>query len=395
MKTRNFCFVLVFALITFLSSNFHSWAKVSSELPPQKSSQVNLPTKLNPATASKEQPSNSSEKKPIKATVLKILFDKHSPMHDGQKQREQLLQLKLADGRTIETINNVPPTLSYQVVLKEGDQILVTEDDGAFFVEGYFREKISWMLLALFVGLILWVGGKKGILAFVSLILKISILLLAFIPAIKAGVSPILAASIFCILSTFLTISLVSGWNYKTLSACLGTIAGVLVAGALGIWAVKSARLTGLLEPEMESLHYQFALIKIPEMIAAGVLIGSLGASMDVGISVASAMYEVHFAAPGKKMLELFRIGMNVGQDIMGTMINTLILAYAGSSLATIILITQIDPNYVMNMELVVKELIISVVGSIGLILTIPLTALLCSYLYPKIISSQEKQFIS
>lgn len=328
---------------------------------------------------------NETSKQLIKGTVKKVLLDYQSKLPDGQKQREQLLKIKTSDGRLIETVNSIPQNLSYQVILKKGDQILITEDQEAFYIEGFYRENICWILLGIFALLIFLVGGKKGVLAFLSLVIKISILLFVFIPAIKSGFSPIWAATIFCVVATFLTISLVSGFNYKTVSACLGTVAGVMIAGLIGTWAVHAARLSGLLEPEMESLHYQFPLIKIPEMISAGVLIGSLGASMDVGISVASALYEVYLAAPHKKMKELFEVGMNVGQDVMGTMVNTLILAYAGSSLSTIILITQIDPNFLMNMELVVKEIILSVVGSIGLILTIPFTALLSSYLYPRL----------
>ncbi|MDX1921048.1 MAG: YibE/F family protein [Candidatus Caenarcaniphilales bacterium] len=374
-------------MATFIGA-FLSTSVQASQTEVKEQVKVQNPQKMvekSTVDSSEKVSSTYSKKQLFKGKVLKVLLDYESSLSDGQKQREQLLKIKLSDGRMIETINSVPPTLAYQIILKKGDRIVITEDDGAFFIEGYYRENICWILLGVFVLLILWVGGRKGVLAFTSLAIKISILLFVFIPVIKAGFSPIWAATIFCVVSTFLTISLVSGLNYKTVSACFGTVAGVLIAGLIGTWAVNAAKLSGLLEPEMESLHYQFPLIKITEMISAGVLIGSLGASMDVGISVASALYEVYIAAPHKKMKELFEIGMNVGQDVMGTMVNTLILAYAGSSLSTIILITQIDPSFLMNMELVVKELILSVVGSIGLILTIPLTALLSSYFYPKL----------
>jgi uncharacterized membrane protein len=134
----------------------------------------------------------------------------------------------------------------------------------------------------------------------------------------------------------------------------------------------------------MESLFYQFPKIKLTELISAGVLIGALGAAMDVAISIASALQEIKLAAPEMAFKELYKSGMNIGRDVMGTMINTLILAYAGSSLPTIILITQIDTAYLFNMELFIKELILSAVGSIGLILTIPITSLLAAYLMSK-----------
>jgi uncharacterized membrane protein len=328
--------------------------------------------------------SKHSNKKIFKGTIEKVLLDSFAVLPDGEKQRQQLVKVKLFNGKALEAVNSIPPHLSYQVILKKGDKIVLSEEDGAVFIEGFYREHICWILLGIFALLIIGIGGRKGVLAFLSLILKGCLLLFVLIPAIKAGVSPILAASIFCGIATFMTISLVSGWNRKTFAACIGTIGGVIVAGLIGAWAVKATHLSGLLEPEMESLHYQFPAIKLVEMIAAGVLIGSLGASMDVAISVASALYEVYLAAPHKKIMELYQIGMNIGQDVMGTMVNTLILAYAGSALATIILIAQIEPDYLMNMELFVKEIILSVVGSIGLILTIPITALLSSYLFTK-----------
>jgi uncharacterized membrane protein len=336
------------------------------------------------------------ESKPVfEGRVEKILLDRMLKMPDGSQQREQLILVRLNDGKKIETINTIPQQLSYQVILKGGDRILLSSEDGATYIEGFFRENVCWILLGIFAILIFAVGGKKGILAFISLLMKIGILLFIFIPSIKVGASPILAASIFCLVSTFLTISLVSGFNYKTLAACLGTSGGVICAGVIGAVAVTAARLSGLLEPEMESLHYQYPSLKISEMISAGVLIGSLGASMDVAISVASALWEVHEANPTKNFNELFKVGMNVGQDVMGTMVNTLILAYAGSSLPTIMLISQINPAYLFNMELTVKEIILSIVGSIGLILTIPLTAFLSSLFYSKFIKNASTDRVS
>ena len=326
-----------------------------------------------------------TNKKILKGQIQEVLLDNFTQLPDGEKQRQQLLSVKLSNQKNLEVVNNIPTQLSYQVVLKKGDKILLSEDEnGAVFIEGYYREPIVWFLLIIFVGLVIFIGGRKGIYAFISLILKGSLLLFGLIPAIKAGASPILMASLFCIAATFMTISLVSGWNSKTLAACIGTIFGVIIAGIIGAWAVQASHLSGLLEPEMETLHYQFPALKLTELISAGVIIGSLGASMDVGISIASALHEVYLAAPHKKFLELYEIGLNIGQDVMGTMVNTLILAYAGSALATIILISQIAPSYLFNMELFVKEMILAVVGSIGLILTIPSTALLSSYLYTK-----------
>lgn len=343
-----------------------------------------------PSNGQSEVTSNQQTRVIQKGVVEKILLDYHSELPGGEKQREQLIQIKTPEGKRIEAVNSVPPNLSYQIILKKGDGIVFSEEDGAVYIEGYDRANISWILLAAFIFLIIWVGGKKGLLAFASLLIMGSLMLFVLIPSLKSGVSPLWAASLFCILSTLVTITMVSGLNLKTIAACGGTVGGVVFAGLLGAWAVNAARLSGLLEPEMESLHYQYPSLQISQMISAGVLIGALGAAMDVAMSIASSMQEVYTAAPNKTFKELFNSGMNVGRDVMGTMINTLILAYAGSSLPTLILFTQINPDFLLNMELVVKEIILSIVGSIGLILTIPITAGLSGYLFSKFLAEQE-----
>lgn len=328
--------------------------------------------------------SQNPNSKAVKGIVLNIISDQKRKLIDGEKQRQQLIEIQLTDGRKIETINNIADNLAYKVILKVGDRILLTEEDGAFFVEGYEREWVCWVLIGLFLLLVILIGRKKGVFALLSLSLKLCILFFVFIPLIKRGFSPILAASFFSVVSTFLTIIMVSGFNNKSLSACCGTIAGIIVSGLLGAFLVSQAHLSGLMEQETSALYAQFPVIKITELISAGVLIGALGACMDVAISIASALNELKEAAPHMDFKDLLKSGMNIGQDIMGTMINTLILAYLGSSLPIVILITQIQPTYLFNMELMVKELILSIVGSIGLVLTIPFTALIASYLYTK-----------
>ncbi|MDJ0625670.1 MAG: YibE/F family protein [Candidatus Caenarcaniphilales bacterium] len=352
--------------------------------------------------AEKEAKVQSSIRKPQdvrplqKGKVEKVIMDYHSQLPNGQKQREQLIQIKTSTGQVVEAINSIPPNLSFQVILKKGDKIILSQEDGAIYIEGYDRTNVSWALLIAFLLLVLFIGGKKGALALISLLAMGGFMLYGLIPSLKMGISPLFAASLFCVLSTLITITAVSGFNYKALAAVGGTVGGVVFAGLIGSWAVFAARLSGLMEVEMESLHYQYPGLQVNQMIAAAVLIGSLGAAMDVAMSISSSMYEVHIAAPTKQFKELFQSGINVGRDVMGTMVNTLILAYAGSALPTLILFTQINPELLLNMELVVKEIILSIVGSIGLILTIPLTASLGAYLFSRssrlLLNSQSLQ---
>jgi len=323
-----------------------------------------------------------AEESHISATVKEVIVHSKSELINGQKHESQLLLLKLEDGREVEALNPIPVGTPYRIILKKSDRVLVHEEEGVFFIEGYQMDHVCWVLFAIFAFLILLVGRKKGVFTLVSLGLKGSLLMLVIVPAIKSGRSPILMASIFSVLATILTITFVSGFNRKSLAACVGSIGGVAVAGLIGYWAVSSAHVTGLLKTETQSLYHQFPQIKIMQLIPAGVLIGSLGATMDVAISIASSLLEIHIAAPHKKFLELYKIGINIGQDVMGTMINTLILAYAGGALATVLLISELDWRFLLNTEMIMEEIILAIVGSIGLILAIPLTALIGSYLY-------------
>lgn len=317
------------------------------------------------------------------ALVIEVIDDRQITLSDGSKIRQQVLNLKKSDGQIVESLSESPlEGIGSGQIYKAGERVMIEEDEEMIYVQGHQVDWVSYFIFACFLLLVIVVGRTKGLFALLSLAIKGSLLFFLVIPAIKTGASPLLVFSLFCVAATFLTIALVSGLNRKSLAACLGTIFGVVLAGLFGAWVVALAKLSGTMEPEFQSIYYQFPGIKLTELIPAGVLVGALGATMDVAISIASALQEVHEAAPEKTLSELFEIGMNIGRDILGTMINTLILAYIGSSLATIILMSEFDPFLLLNSEIVIKEIIFSLVGSIGLITAIPFTALTSAYLY-------------
>jgi len=325
-----------------------------------------------------------------KAKVKEVVFQDKKFLPDGQIVTEQLLQLELeknftdkqVKNKNIEIIHSVPENLTFRLYLKKDDRIIISENEGGFVVESLQRDYVCYFLIFAFFLSVVLIGRKKGGLACLALTLSGLLLFFWIVPMIKKGLSPLFLASIFCIVSTAFTALLVTGWNLKTLSACIGTAIGSIAAGLIGVFSVKSARLSHLLEQEIVSIYYQFPEVNLDELIAAGILISALGAAMDVGISIASSVYEVHLAAPDKDWRELYSVGMKIGQDIMGTMVDTLILAYAGSSLPIIILISEIASPFLLNVEFVVKEIILYMVGSISLILTMPTTALSSALLF-------------
>ncbi|MFA6808992.1 MAG: YibE/F family protein, partial [Eubacteriales bacterium] len=193
---------------------------------------------------------------------------------------------------------------------------------------------------------------------------------------------------ITAIFATVLTLILVSGLNKKTITSIVGTIGGVVFAGIIAILFSKVAKLTGLSSEEAQML--MFAPLKVEfnfqGLLFAGIILGALGAVMDVSMSIASSINELRTVNPGLKAKELFSGGMNVGKDIMGTMTNTLILAYAGASIQLMLLFMayNVPIDKIINSDMIATEVVRALTGTLGLLVAIPLTAFIGSILMEK-----------
>jgi uncharacterized membrane protein len=183
---------------------------------------------------------------------------------------------------------------------------------------------------------------------------------------------------------------LICGFTRKALAAIIGTVCGVVIAGIVASLVIHHAPLTGLSSEEAQILRGSMIIAgQKPAfyrgLLAAGMLIGALGVIMDVAISIASSVSEMSQVHKELNAAQLYKSGMNIGRDIMGTMTNTLILAYTGGALPLLLLISQIPSNKLLNLDLVATEVVSALSGSLGLILTIPLTALAAAKLMAKV----------
>lgn len=274
--------------------------------------------------------------------------------------------------------------------IEVGDRIVVVYDsfNNNYFFANYVRINYILILGAFFLALVLLFGRKKGFNAIVALGFTCMAVFWIFIPALLTGKNIYITTIIVCTFSIVSTLLLVIGKNKKALSAMLGCLGGVLLAGMLMFFMDIVMGLTGLLDSETRSLLFLPTEnpINLRAIIFAGVIIGAVGAIMDVAMSIASSLWEVREAGGTSDFKGIMKSGINIGRDILGTMLNTLILAYIGSSLSLILLVSVHATSMVelFNMELIIVEFLRALVGAFGMLLTIPLTAIICAWLYSK-----------
>lgn len=272
----------------------------------------------------------------------------------------------------------------YNIAVKQGDEVvLYVETEGDAISEAYItdhaRDKSSLYLAILFLLLLVLIGGLKGLKAVISLAITAGGIFFILLPMLLQGHNPILLTVLLSAVVTTLTLVIIGGVSAKTLAAIVGTTGGVMVAGLLAYIFGTAAKLTGFSSEEMHMLLYipQNISFDYQGILFAGMIIGALGAVMDVGMSVASAIEEIKRANPLLRAGSLIRAGMNVGRDIMGTMANTLILAYTGGAIPLLLVFLAYETPFlkIINLDLIATEVVRALVGSVGLILAVPITS--------------------
>lgn len=328
-----------------------------------------------------------------KARVTEIIKDNLE--EDGNRYGNQTVMLYIKTGeyagQTLEATSPngnlfgaaCTPGLDVVAILSDGDST-----DPVVTVYSRDREYTIYLFVALFVMCLWLVGGKKGLKSAFCLGVTLVLTLFVYFPLVYRGFSPFWAAAIICLLSTVLTIFTVSGVNIKSAAAIAGTLFGVIVAGAIAQLFGALAGINGYNVSEVESLLFvaQSAPIDIGGLLFSGIIISSLGAVMDVGMSLASTISEIHEKKPELSRTELFKSGINVGRDMMGTMSNTLILAFVGGSVVALILDYAYDLPFLqlINSYSIGIEIMQGLSGSIGIVLTVPFTSMLTAVLIKK-----------
>lgn len=329
------------------------------------------------------------------ARVLSVLEDNTAVDEETEnvKKGDTTLEVELLTGRYKGDVCKVTNYYSalYNVDVSKGDRVSVRidttgEHEYSVSIYNYDRVPLIIGLVIVFAIVLIALGGKQGLKAFLGLVYTVLVIVFVLLPLTLKGVSPIPLTIAIVFITSAICYLLIGGIQKKTVAAALGSLAGVLIAALLGAVAAHIGGVTTFQMDEAEALLLVKSSypIQLRGLFISSILIAAIGAVMDIAMSISSAIGEVHEANAKLGFKELFAAGMNIGRDAMGTMANTLVLAYVGGSLNMMVLIYSYGVSFIqlVNTDFVAIEMIRAIAGSIGIIGTVPCVSAIAAKLY-------------
>lgn len=327
-----------------------------------------------------------------KAEVTEILQDNLDS--NGTRVGEQKVRVKMLTGARKGEKLDVTSSSGYLfgAACTVGMKVIVMQSvAGETTIASVYSQDREWVIYIfalLYLLALCVIGGKQGIKGCLGLIFTFFCVIFVYLPLVYLRFSPFWAAVFICFLTTLVTMYLIGGPTKKTCAATLGTLAGVVLAG-LSAWCFsKASGISGYNVSDIETLMtlWNTNRIQVGGLLFSGLLISCLGAVMDVAMSISSAIDEIYKQNNSLTRKELFKAGMRVGRDMMGTDSNTLILAFAGSSVSTLLLDYAYDLPYqqIINSNNIGIAIMQGLAGSFGIVLSVPLTVLICTVLFHK-----------
>ena len=327
-----------------------------------------------------------------RGVVTRILAEELS-QEEGSNRYRGVQTLKVAmksgslKGQEIEVKNELSAT--HNIATGVGQRLIIKVDapeglEPYYTVFNYDRTVGISMILVMFAVFMILVGGRKGVKSMIGLCFALFLIIDFLLPTVYHGWSPIGMGIICAFLIAVFSMLLLNGFSEKTFTAITATMTGVLLAAVFYYIFSGILHLSGFnLEEAEELIIVQGATgLKVGQTLFTGILIASLGAVMDMTMSVASALFEMKEIHPEMYMTEVFRSGISIGQDMIGTMCETLILAFAGSSITALLVMIAYGAqfNQILSSDYVAIELIHSLTGSMAVILSVPITAGLSAF---------------
>ncbi|KKP69744.1 hypothetical protein A2X44_04700 [candidate division CPR3 bacterium GWF2_35_18] len=340
----------------------------------------------NPIFAQSEVESSSSfQTETLEAKVIKILEEK-----DHFQKLELQINIGSRKGETVIVENGGGEVESvYIPMYKEGDQVVLMRQSSdnnqeIFYITDYVRRSPLFWLVLFFLVIVLVVGKWRGLSSLFGLGLTFFVILMFIVPQIASGRDPVFITIVGSLLILPLTFYLSHGINKKTHIALLGTFIAVIMTGILSGLFIYFGKLTGYFSEEVGILSaLKAGSINMQGLLLSGIIIGTLGVLDDITISQAAIVMQLYEISVGKvRFQEIFKRAMEVGKDHIASMINTLFLVYTGASLPLLLLFTNNPRPFLelINYEPIATEIIRTLVGSIGLIMAVPITTLISIY---------------
>ena len=330
--------------------------------------------------------------------VESVQYEDITGLQQGDNNVKQIAKVKVLSGqfkgdeRYIDNMLTGNP--AYDIPLKKGYKVVLhleanspeieSSDDVNFYIADLKRDNILIFIAGAFFVLLVLIGKKKGLASLISIAATICLMFFVLMPLILHGFCPIASAVLVSIISSAITIYLVGGFNAKSSSAVFGTVLSLVIAAGLSMGAIYYARLTGFAGEENMFLYSAHPNLNFTGILSASMIIAALGALMDTAVSIASTINEIYETDKSLSIKQLFISGMNVGRDIIGTMSNTLILVYLGSSLSLVLLSSNIDLQKFFNLNQVATEISSALIGSIAILACVPITAIIAAYMIKK-----------
>ena len=323
-----------------------------------------------------------------KAKVVKILQDNLE--ENGTRVGEQKVRVRMLTGVRKGEELDITSSSGYLfgAACKPGMKVIVMQsvagDSTVASVYTQDREGVIYIFALIYLLVLCLIGGKQGIKGCLGLVFTFFCVIFVYLPLVYLKYSPFWTAVFVCFITTLVTMYLIGGPTRKTCAATLGTLVGVILAGVSAWCFSKASGISGYNVSDIETLMtlWNTNRIQVGGLLFSGLLISCLGAVMDVAMSISSAIDEIYRQNLSLSRKELFKAGLRVGRDMMGTDSNTLILAFAGSSVSTLLLDYSYNLPYqqIINSNNIGIAIMQGLSGSFGIVLSVPLTVTLCAF---------------
>lgn len=320
--------------------------------------------------------------KVVEVTSTDVSYDKELKINLGK----QVIKVKILEGKNkgkTVTMDNYL-TAAHNVEVKAGSKVIISADepDGIeayYTVYNYDRGLVMIIFTLILFIIIITIGKSKGVKSIIGLAYTLYLVIFFLLPTVFSGYPPVIMSIICIILATIVTLMLLNGNSKKTYGAIAATVLGVILSAVCFYLMSIVLNINGFSSDEAESLVLitRATNLQIKEILFAGILVASLGAIMDVGMSIISALYEVSYHQPNLTKKELFNSGIEIGKDMIGTMTNTLILAFTGSAFISLLVLFSynVDVLQLLNSNYIVIEFAQGIAGTLGIVLTVPIAS--------------------